>query len=579
MHSRKSVPFRAAAFALFAGVLGACDVPTDAGDRASALPGAPSMLLTPACDGTGGQTHPAEWITTAQTWSRAASPHRVMGDLVVYGAGRITVAPGAVVCFEPGADITTENGGRISARGRDTAVIVLTARDPAKGWGGLKLWGSPAGASYLTNVRIEHVNVDAVAVYSANSHIVYVDSAVIRQSGQAALLAAPSSRIARSRVDTTTNRTVPAVDQWNGARFENTVVRRAAGIGVRVFEPNVTLAGGRIEDAGGVGLQALGSAMPLSAYSKAVRVVGGRSYGAEISASALARLYPTVALQDSLRGNALDTVVVRGGEVRNALTVSPRLPLRLTEGFTVGAGGVLTVAPGTRLSFGAHVGMGFRNGGRLWSRGTPASPVVLTADDPAYGWGGISFMGDGTSTNYVTNTRIEHVGLEGTGVLALGSHRVIVDSSVIRMSGRAASLHSTNSRLSRTRVDTTLNADFPAVDLGANARLESTRILAAAGHGLNITSGTVVVASCDIRDGERDAILMDYAAAPVHNCNFVNNRGMGIRNNSFTRVSVTGNWWNSTGGPFGAGGANMFGPLDHSPWRTTPYVLPYLPSF
>jgi hypothetical protein len=577
MQSRNTPLLRTAAGALLVAALAACDAPTHVQDRATA--GGPSLLITPACAGTGGTTHIGGTVTTAQTWTRAASPHRVTGQVYVTGAGRITIAPGAVVCFEPWADLTAQEGGRLSIRGRDTAQVVLTARDPIRGWGGIWLFGTPAGPSYVTNARVEHVGLESTAIYASDGHPVYVDSAVIRQSGQAVALYSLNSRLSRSRVDTTTNRWMPAVQLSANARFESMVVRGAAGNGVVVGGNGVLLSGGRIEGSGGLGLQ-VSSESPLSAYSKAVRVVGGRTYGVALGAAALARLYPTPALQDSVRGNAVDTLVIFGEPFRGTVTLGPSMPVRaVNDPIVVDSAGVLTLLPGTRIVFDDDTRVEMRNGGRLSSRGTPASPVLLTASDPAYGWGGLLFQGTRTSLNYVTNTRIEHVGRHSAAVTAYDGHRVIVDSSVIRMSGAGASLHSLNSRLSRTRVDTTTNSNLPAVELGSNARIESTRIQAAAGYGLYIASNTAVVASCDIRDGDTDAIAMEYAAVQVHNCNFVNNVGLGIRNTTTTSVSVTGNWWNSTGGPAGVGGAGMAGPLVASPWRTTPYVLPYLPSF
>ena len=92
-----------------------------------------------------------------------------------------------------------------------------------------------------------------------------------------------------------------------------------------------------------------------------------------------------------------------------------------------------------------------------------------------------------------------------------------------------------------------------------------------------IGSPSVQVASCEIRDGEGDGIVMQFYRAPVHNCNMVNNLGVGVRNSTGAEVSVTGNWWGSADGPGGAGGDGVQGNLVYSPWRTTPFVLPYVP--
>jgi hypothetical protein len=572
---RRTPLLRTAAGVLLAtATLAACDAPTAPGERAVA--GGPSMLITPACAGTGGQTHPVASITTAQTWTRANSPHRVTGSITVNGAGRLTIQPGAVVCFEPGTGLTATAGGKLSVRGRDTAQVVLTARDPAQGWRGISLYDAPAGYSYLTNVRMEHVALGFAAIHSTHQHGAWVDSAVIRQSGQAASLYGTGSRLVRSRVDSTTNRNLAAVVLGTGARFEKSTVRGAAWTGVVVDGEEVVLLGGRIEGSGGPGLVAFDRG--VNRYSTAVRVVGGRDYAAVMSLAAMARMYPTSALLDSLDGNARDTVILAGGLLKGGqITAGPQVAFKIVGSVEVDSAATFNALPGASLVFAPHVVLLARAGGRVVARGTAAAPVRFTADDPAQGWNGITLHSPTAVTSYLTNVRIEHVSLAGTAVAAYDGHRVLVDSSVIRQSGRAASIWSANSRFSRTRVDTTLYSAHPAVELGSNVRLESTRILAAAGPGLSIWSGTVQVVSCEVRDGDQDGIVMQYSHVAVHNCNLVNNGGVGIRHYGPTSASATGNWWGSTGGPSGPGGDGASGALVVSPWRTTPYVLPYLP--
>jgi hypothetical protein len=555
-----------------AALLGACDAPTDPAERAAAA--GPSMLVTPACAGSGGQAHGKQVITTAATWTRANSPHRVSGFIEVQGAGRLTIAPGAVVCFDRYASIGAWNGGRLYARGRDTAQIVLTARDPAVGWSGLSFSGTPAGASYLTNVRIEHVGLQYPGVEAGHQHAVYIDSVVIRRAGRGVHLYSPNSRLSRSRVDTTTDRSQPAVLLASGTRFEQTTVRGAAGTGVRVIGTNALLLGGRIEGSGGTGLQ-VQSVNAVSPYSRAVRVTGGRSYGVEMPLPALARIYPTPALQDSLLGNARDTILAVWGTLKEQVTAGPRLPIVITQGLQVDSAGIFYAQPGARIVFRPRAYGHFSNGGRLIARGSAASPVVFMADDPELGWYGLQFVGTVPRTSYLVNARIENVAYDDAAVEARDSARMIMDSSVVRVSGRGVILHSPNSRLSRSRVDSTLSGGYPAVDLAANARIESTLVRASAGYGLYIRSAAVVVASCEVRDGERDGIYMVVPVA-VRNCNLVNNLGVGVSTID-ARTDLRGNWWGSAGGPNAPGGDGLWRDVLHSPWRTTPYVLPYVP--
>ena len=63
----------------------------------------------------------------------------------------------------------------------------------------------------------------------------------------------------------------------------------------------------------------------------------------------------------------------------------------------------------------------------------------------------------------------------------------------------------------------------------------------------------------------------------VHNCNLVNNAGLGISTISTDSINVENNWWGDSAGPNGPNGDGVGSTLDYTPWRTTPYVLPYVP--
>jgi hypothetical protein len=201
---------------------------------------------------------------------------------------------------------------------------------------------------------------------------------------------------------------------------------------------------------------------------------------------------------------------------------------------------------------------------------------VLRADDPARGWGGIVLEGTPVAPSYISGARLEHVNYQSVALSATGAHAVTVDSVVFRQNGRAVSLLSAGSRLSRTRVDTTLNAAGPAVELGADAILESTLIRGSSRDGVAIRSSTVQVQSCEVVGSVNNGIVLD-AAAPVHNCNLVGNLGVGVRNLAAATADATGNWWGDVGGPTAPAGDGVGGAVTYSPWRTTPYVLPYVP--
>jgi hypothetical protein len=574
---RRSIPLLAALLA--AAVLAACTREMPLQPEHAAVPGAPSMLVNPLCTGSGGTTHTWNTITTTEHWYASGNPHRVTGWQYVAAGGQLRIHPGVLVCLDPVVQVYAYDGGHVSVDGDDTAQVVLTASDPAQGWGGFYLIGTPGATSFIGHTRIEMVAAGAVAVQAHQDHEVVLDHVVIRQSGRAVVLDAPGSRIIDSRVDTTTYRYMPAVLLGDSTRFTRTTVREAAGSGVEVWgQSGVELLGGRIEGSGETGLE-VRYAGAVSSFQP-IRVTGGSSYGAVMPIDALARGYGSVAEMDSLLGNGRDTVVVLGGTLTTAAYATAGLPWRVDGDLSVDAGGSLRPQPGAKLFMAPNVRLRFP-GGRLLARGTQAAPVLFTADDPALGWGGIDLWGTPSSTSFVTNARVEHVNVYYAGVSADAGHPVVIDSAVFRQVGRAASLQSYGSRMSRTRVDTTLSSSGSAVELASNARLESTLIRGSSGHGVGIWAATVQIVSCEVRGSVGNGVYVSNVysgGAEVRNCNLVDNGGVGVGLNFYTpSADAEGNWWGDAAGPTGTNGDGAAGGVDYTPWLTAPYALPYVP--
>jgi hypothetical protein len=63
----------------------------------------------------------------------------------------------------------------------------------------------------------------------------------------------------------------------------------------------------------------------------------------------------------------------------------------------------------------------------------------------------------------------------------------------------------------------------------------------------------------------------------VHDCNLVNNGGVGISVLSPNTANAEDNWWGDAAGPTGTNGDGVSAGVDYTPWRTTPVVLPYVP--
>lgn len=548
-------------------LLAGCGRDLPAGPQAA--PGGPLLDLNPACS-PGGEHHSQGMVIAPVTWTRAAGPHVVDGLVTVYGAGRLRIEPGTVVCFGSDGSLAAEAGGRITARGLDTAVIVLTELDAGGGWPGVALSGTPDSASVFTHVRLEHA---LTALAAQDHHAVTVDSAVIRQSGQAASLYAPGSRLSRSRVDTTLTSGVPAVALGDSTRFEQTVVRGAAGVGVRVDgDAGLRLLGGRIEGSAGTGLQVTTSGGIVAADP--LRVTGGAGYGADLTVDAFSRIYTALADQDSLLGNARDTLLMAGGVLNGFAYARQVLPWRVRADIDVLQHGVLRVQPGGIVRF--HPGSGVRaaDGGRVLARGASGYPALLTAVAPDSGWDGITLEGTQALGSKLTNARIEHV--TGTfAVYATDDHPVSIDSTVIRQTWVAAWLVAQGSSIRRTRVDTTLSA-YPAVGLGVSTTMESTRVRGSGGDGIVVGHASAQILSCDVSGSAGDGIEL-VGEAPVTGCNLAGNGGYGINSTASATADAEDNWWGDAAGPTGAGGDGVAGLVDYTPWRTTPAVMPYVP--
>ncbi|HEU0302601.1 MAG TPA: right-handed parallel beta-helix repeat-containing protein [Longimicrobium sp.] len=551
---------------LAAAVLAACERAQPVGpDRAA--PDAPSLTLNPACDpGLGGTTH-TDSVLAPETWARANNPHRVNTFINIEGSGVLTLQPGVIVCFGIQGALLAENGGRLAATGLDTSRIVLTATDPDDGWWGVQLADTPSAASTLKHVRLEHT-YPAYALSSHDHHAVHIDSTVFRQNENGLYLWGRGTTMRRSRVDTVVSASEPAVQLGNVVTWEKNVIRGAAGVGLFVQGTNgITLLGGRIEGSGGVGLKVTTTGAGF-VDADPVRVTGGAGYPVELVVSAFPRIYPALADQDSLLGNARDTVVVTGGLLKQWALPGPAIPWRVTGDIDVQDPGILIPKPGAVLVFDSAAGITATNGGRVLARGTAAAPVLFTGS----GWDGVVVEGAPTLGSYLTNVRMEHALL---AAYADGNHPLVIDSAVFRQNGRAISLWSAGSRLSRSRVDTTLTYGYPSVLLAADAILASTLIRGSAYDGVWVYSDAVQVQSCEVRESAWFGFLM-WWAVPLHNSNLEDNL-YGVVNLDTDTADAENNWWGDAAGPTGPNGDPVNGAVDYTPWRTTPYTLPYVP--
>ncbi|MFO7894444.1 MAG: Ig-like domain-containing protein, partial [Longimicrobiales bacterium] len=529
------------------------------------------------CTDPGATEHSTD-VTTAETWSLAASPHRVTGSLSVQSGGSVTIEAGAVVCFDDGVQVDFA-GGRLAANGTAAEPVALIATDAGSPWTGLRFSGTPADTSRLTNVRVVDARSTAGAIEAADAHPIVLDSVRVRQAHQVAVqLTSPGSRMVRSNVDTTRESSYAAVVVGSTSRIESITVRGAAGDGVRtvstgtgqaavlqdvtilgagsrglsVQSDSARLANVRIERSTGIGLDAR-DGYDL-AEASGVRVLDGVSYGAQLGLHNVHVLAPTVVDQDSLLGNAKDTLLVDGGNIAgtvdfdgNPVTTveveaGPSLPWRVTGDLTIDAAGILRVKPGARLAFEAGRRASF-SAGRLIAQGTADSTIVFTSTAAEKHWDHLNFSGDPKDTSYVAHAVLEWAsGATNYGAVYSGDqHPVAVDNTVIRQSeDRAAYLRGPGSRLIDSRVDTVAGTR-PAVVLGGGTHLATTTIRGVEGSGIRVIGSGVVIDTVDVLNAGAEGASIQGASASIHGLRIEGAAGTGlIATGSYPLTAATG---------------------------------------
>jgi hypothetical protein len=521
------------------------------------------------------------------TWTRAGSPYHVVTSYG-YSAGKLTIEPGTVVCLSPGAsfgaDLDPSAAGierGLEAIGTADQPIVFTAEDPSRPWGSIVINSSgtgPGGSARITHALIEHATRGVDAMGPA-----YVDRTHFRQiQTQAVIFSSNGGLLTRSVVDTAAIRGGPAV-QLNGGTFEETVIRGSGGhglvigVGRSITTGDVKLLGGRIEGSAGDGLQQegfRGDHVRIS-EARAMRVVGNKGYPAQITPALIRLMYPTVASQDSLLGNALDTLQVRDGFGTGEHIIGPRLPWAVSStsvSYKVAAfenGSVLRMEPGASLTM-AVVAL-FR-GGRLVARGTAQAPVTIRG-------GPFLLSGTPDDTSYIANAR-----LIGTHFVVSDAHSLVIDS-MAAIDGASFELRSRGSRFTRSTIDRGGSTEDSrggiapfvprppaALVLGATGvRFEQSSVRASVIDGVLIDAINVVATQCRVSDNAGDGIRAIMAAGvQVRECNLERNGKAGVNNESTFTLSATSNWWGSAAGPTSPGGDGVSGNVQYIPFLTVP---------
>ncbi len=525
---------------------------------------ATSMLC--CCEMITGPEHQYGTILDDELWS--AGTHHVTDTLIV--EGRLTINPGAVVRFEPGASIVAEQGDVI-ARGRPGAPVVFTSAGREGTWAGLLGRGGRISLSYA---RVE--NAERGVDLAEPKGAVSIDHTVFRRiGGTAVTLEYTQEKLVLTDTeidDAEYGLQVIAA----AATLRNVVIRRArSGINCTGFA-SLKLDDVRIEGSEVLGLDArpwTGGNCDIDPTGK-LTITGGRGYPALVDGASAAHLTADSAAIRRLLGNAKDTLLVEGlydsADLGDDPVVHASLPWRLGMGqsFTstpsIRGNGTLRIEPGATLSIDPG-GWSTDRGEwviapslRLEVGGDAARPARIQAASGSHIR--LHIGGSGTEPNRISHTLISGI------TLVADSGTLAVDSS--NVNGGGVELRTAGSRVTGSIVASPI---VPVVLGAPGVRLVDSSISAADSDGVFVDAGGVTIERTEIAAAEGAGIVVRTAAGvQIHGCNLVDNVGPGVANLDAAAVDATGNWWGDPTGPTGPAGDGVAGAVGYEPFLTAP---------
>jgi hypothetical protein len=307
------------------------------------------------------------------TWRAADNPHYL--DDTVFVAGQLRVDPGTLVCAFAGAMLAVSDPDGVStlhAEGTAAQPITFKPAAPSERWEGIRA-GFVRSVNDRGTIRLRYVRVESASRVGANyGGAIDIEDSHFRQT----------------HVDFNRTMLRSVVDTGNvgsgGGRFENNVIRGGSLTLSQVTGGSpIHLSGGRIEGSPNIALfvGTSGGIPPVVTADKPLRIVGSRGTPVLAYRNIFHAIWPTREAQDSLLGNANDTLVIWDTPLRAAtpanLIVRRELPwvitfdpLSLVQHFhvdtmTVDAGGSLKLIADLRVI------------GRITAIGTPASPIHI----------------------------------------------------------------------------------------------------------------------------------------------------------------------------------------------------------
>lgn len=526
-------------------------------------------------------------------WSIKQLRWRVVHNVYIDTLGRFQPRPGSRITFSWGGMIF-QRGGRLHARGTGADTIVFQKESPTSGhFNGIALMeavGTAQDSSYAINTRFSAIescqwaSLGCAALATQGRHVLIVDSSHFRQSTYGAVhLAAPGSRISRTRIDTAGaagSASYAALALNHRTLAETTTVRRAGGTGVfiggaaHIPGDSVRLRQVQILNGLGAGLHAEGGY--LYADSGTV-TISGNAYPFYGYIDNFARLAKDSLSQVNLLGNTDNVAYIIGrgdrplrgtpGVHTNAapLTLRAIRQLRMEfrnqtyidtlARFEPGRGSLITFEWG---------GLIFRHGGTLSAIGAAgADSIRFRPARTGVQFYGMAFEDPGVSTAAFTPTpppvatsTLSFVNVDSTSgqssafgccaaIIAATRHRISVSDSRLRRNATGAiRLEAPGSAINRVRVDTTgPTTPYSAVVVNDSVNVTDLTIYRSGQHGFYTLGRGINVLRLHVRQS------LGYGLVIAVN-NASGSRGLLLRDSTLTgQLSFTADS-NAAGGVF-----------------------------
>jgi hypothetical protein len=530
------------------------------------------------CSATG-VTHTGA-IDTA-TWRAIDSPHLIADTVRI--RGRVTIEAGAVVCGLPGAAIlVTGPAGVLTAAGTLERPVRMTAKNAGQRWAGIRvggLFGEPEGGS---------ASLQFTKLEFGNLMVGYRTHATIDNSRfqNASVWAGDNFAILEMRNS--------VVDSGNvliaSGTLEDNVIRAGGLTVARPQSGSVTLGYNRIEDSPQTAftVQTRGEIPPTVTVTKSLRITGSRGAPVSIPIDLFTSLWPTGAAQDSLLGNANDTLIVWYAPVVRDVYVRRELPWKV---ICAGAPCFELQVDDLTLEAGAHLrtALNLRVLGGVTATGTAQNPITVSSANPS-----TSATSAGLRVSAGATSTLAHVHLNNISLLA-DSQRVVHLQRV--RSNASIEIRAGGSTIADAELDDVgphQSILFSGALVLGGAGIHAERIIVRRTHGsagtsfnpnavpiagIALNASDIHIDDCDVNDNEHDGIrVMSGANVQIHGCNLERNGGSGVVNLASPVVDAQRNWWGDPAGPEGPAGDGISGNVDATDPLTSPRTALAVPA-